>query len=227
MADSATTPVAGETAPPKAAPKSPKKKATSSAVKNKKPVNHPKYSEIIQKSLVSVKERDGSSRQSTGDPQVHIQYKHVVNQHLNMTLRAGIKNESLKHTKGFGASGSFRLGAEAKKDKKPKVTIAKMPMAEKKPAGSKAAKSQKKAKKPASAKGRHNNVYCFYLAQNYFKLPRQIIRVNANFICLFPQDLQNLNHIFDNHVESDMARRIQTIMQDNLGKALRVCNNWS
>ena len=35
---------------------------------------------------------------------------------------------------------------------------------------------------------RHSNVDCFYLAQNYFKLPRQTIRENANFICLFPQD---------------------------------------
>ena len=34
--------------------------------------------------------------------------------------------------------------------------------------------------------GRHSNVdYCLYLAQNYFKLPRQTIRENANFICLF------------------------------------------
>jgi len=38
-------------------------------------------------------------------------------------------------------------------------------------------------------RGRHSNVDCFYLAQNYFKLPRQTIRENANFICLFPQDL--------------------------------------
>ena len=39
---------------------------------------------------------------------------------------------------------------------------------------------------------RHSNVDCFYLAQNYFKLPCQTIRVNANFICLFPQDLRTL-----------------------------------
>src|SRR5262249_713678 len=37
-------------------------------------------------------------------------------------------------------------------------------------------------------RGRHSNVDCFYLAQNYFMLPRQTIRENANFICLFPQD---------------------------------------
>ena len=55
-------------------------------------------------------------------------------------------------------------------------------------------------------RGRYSNVDCFYLAENYFKLPRQTIRENANFICLFPQDLKNLNHIFDDHVGSDMTK---------------------
>ena len=53
---------------------------------------------------------------------------------------------------------------------------------------------------------RHSNVDCFYLARNYFKLLRQTIREKANFICLFPQDLKNLNHIFDDHVVSDMTK---------------------
>ena len=52
-------------------------------------------------------------------------------------------------------------------------------------------------------RGRRCNVDCFYLAQNYFKLPRQTIREN---ICLFSKDLKNLNHIFDDHVGSDMTR---------------------
>ena len=55
-------------------------------------------------------------------------------------------------------------------------------------------------------RGRHSNVDCFYLAQKYFKLSRQTISDNANFICLFPQDLKNLNHIFDDHVASDMTK---------------------
>ena len=55
-------------------------------------------------------------------------------------------------------------------------------------------------------RGRHSNVDCFYLAQSYFKLPRQTIRENANFVCLFSQDLKNLNHIFDDHVTSDMTK---------------------
>ena len=55
-------------------------------------------------------------------------------------------------------------------------------------------------------RGRHSNVDCFYLAQNYFKLPRQTIRENANFIGLFPQDLKHLNHILDDQVGSDMTK---------------------
>ena len=53
---------------------------------------------------------------------------------------------------------------------------------------------------------RHSNVDCFHLARNYFKLPSQTIRENANFICLFLQDLKNLNHIFDDHVGSEITK---------------------
>jgi hypothetical protein len=44
-------------------------------------------------------------------------------------------------------------------------------------------------------RGRYSNVDCFYLAQNYFKLPRQTIRENAIFICLFNQNGKTINHI--------------------------------
>ena len=52
---------------------------------------------------------------------------------------------------------------------------------------------------------RHSNVDCFYLSQSYFKLRRQTIRENANFICLFPQDLKNRNHIYSDHAGSYMT----------------------
>jgi hypothetical protein len=55
-------------------------------------------------------------------------------------------------------------------------------------------------------RGRHSNVDCFYLAQKYFRLPRQTIRENANFICLFPQDFKNIIHIYNDHVSSDMPK---------------------
>jgi len=38
-------------------------------------------------------------------------------------------------------------------------------------------------------------IISIYLSQNYFKLPRQTIRENANFFCLFPQDMKNLRAI--------------------------------
>ena len=55
--------------------------------------------------------------------------------------------------------------------------------------------------------GKLSNADCFYLSQNYFKLPRQTIRENANFICLFPQDFKkNINHIYNDHVGEDMSK---------------------
>ena len=48
-------------------------------------------------------------------------------------------------------------------------------------------------------RGRHNNCDTLYISQNYFRLPRQTIRENSNFIVLFPQDTKNLNHIHADH----------------------------
>jgi len=55
-------------------------------------------------------------------------------------------------------------------------------------------------------RGRHSNCDCLYLSQNYFKLPRQTIRENANFFCLFPQDQKNIDHIFNDHVTQDITK---------------------
>jgi len=55
-------------------------------------------------------------------------------------------------------------------------------------------------------RGRHSSCDCLYLSQNYFKLPRQTIRENANFFCLFPQDKKNIDHIFNDHVSQDMTK---------------------
>ena len=53
-------------------------------------------------------------------------------------------------------------------------------------------------------RGRHNNCDTIYISQNYFRLPRQTIRENANFIILFPQDAKNLTHIYADHCDGDM-----------------------
>ena len=146
---------------------SPKKKV---AAKPKKPAAHPKYSEMVGKAIAALKERGGSSRQAIlkyimANFNVGKDAK-TVNVHLKLSLRAGVKNKSLKQSKGTGASGSFKIGevvkpkkklaakpkkavkpkaAKPKKAKTPKKTAAKKPAAEKKAA-------KPKAKKPAAAK---------------------------------------------------------------------------
>lgn len=53
--------------------------------------------------------------------------------------------------------------------------------------------------------GRHYDVDCFYLSQTYSKVPKQLIRDNANVIVLFKQDERNLQHVFNDHVNPDMT----------------------
>ena len=48
-------------------------------------------------------------------------------------------------------------------------------------------------------RGRHSNCDCFYISQNYFKLDRQTVRENSNFIILFPQSERNLDNIHRDH----------------------------
>jgi len=55
-------------------------------------------------------------------------------------------------------------------------------------------------------RGRHLNCDCLYLSQNYFKLPHQTIRENANFFCLFSHDQKNIDHIFNDHLSQDMTK---------------------
>lgn len=52
--------------------------------------------------------------------------------------------------------------------------------------------------------GRHNHIDCFYLCQTYAKIPKHLIRDNANMLILFKQDEQNLRHIYNDHVGTDM-----------------------
>jgi hypothetical protein len=116
-----------------------KKKAAAAGGKSAKKhvAEHPKYSEMVSQALSSLKERGGSSRQAV------LKYimknfnvgndENAVNTHLKIALRAGVKNATLKQSKGSGATGSFRLGEEAKK--KPKAAAAN--------------KTTKKAKAPA------------------------------------------------------------------------------
>ncbi|CAC5405831.1 H1_5 [Mytilus coruscus] len=149
--------------------KSPKKKA---AAKPKKVATHPKYSEMVGKAISALKERGGSSRQAIlkyiiANFNVGSDAK-TVSTHLKLALKSGVKSNSLKQSKGTGASGNFKIGevakpakkpakkavkpkaAKPKKAKTPKKTATKKPAA-KKPAGEKKA-AKPKAKKPATKK---------------------------------------------------------------------------
>lgn len=53
--------------------------------------------------------------------------------------------------------------------------------------------------------GRHNNIDSFYLCQTYTRIPKHLIRDNANFLIIFKQDDLNLKHIYNDHVNSDMS----------------------
>lgn len=53
--------------------------------------------------------------------------------------------------------------------------------------------------------GRHKNLDCIYLGQSYSKIPKQMIRDNANLIILFQQDEVNLRHVFSDHINNDMT----------------------
>ena len=53
--------------------------------------------------------------------------------------------------------------------------------------------------------GRHKQIDCFYLTQTYSKVPKQLIRDNANLFIIFKQDDINLRHIYDEHVNTDVT----------------------
>lgn len=50
-------------------------------------------------------------------------------------------------------------------------------------------------------KGRHYLTDVFYLAQTCSRVPKQLIRGNANIIILFKQDERNIRHIYNYYVK--------------------------
>ena len=134
--------------------KSPSKKKPAAP---KKPAEHPPYADMIKAAILALKERNGSSRQAI-EKYIKANYKvGEVSSHLKMALKRGATSGKFVHTKGVGASGSFKLAKEEKKEKKPKKKpAAKKPAAKpKKPAAKKTAKkpaAKKVAKKPAAKK---------------------------------------------------------------------------
>lgn len=56
-------------------------------------------------------------------------------------------------------------------------------------------------------RGRHNNTSSFYISQNYYKLPRQTIRSNANILILFSIPDRDLQPIHREFLSMDMERQ--------------------
>ena len=120
---------------------------------------HPKYIDMITAAVRALNERGGSSRQAITK---WILANHKISEtsagtHIKLALKRGVANGTLIHTKGLGASGSFKVVKKVEKPKKKKV-VKKKPV--KKPAKKpktkpkKAGSPKKAAKKPATKKAK-------------------------------------------------------------------------
>lgn len=98
--------------------KTPKTKATPKAKaspvkKQKKAVSdlHPKYNQMINEAIAALKDRTGSSRQAILKYIVAnynvLPDEKLVNNHIKMSIRAGVKSGKLKQSKGSGACGEY------------------------------------------------------------------------------------------------------------------------
>lgn len=142
----------------------PAKKAASKPKKPRATPSHPPVNDMIKAAVSNLKERNGSSRQAIVK-YISANYKVDIEKltpHIKKQLKNAVTKGTLIHTKGTGASGSFKLSAATKKPekkvkkpaaKKPKTaakkTTPKKPKAKPKAAGEKKPKAKKAAKSPA------------------------------------------------------------------------------
>ena len=136
------------------AAKTPVKAAKAKAPKAKPA--HPKTSVMVVAAIKALKERNGSSLPAI---KKYIAANYKVDTvklapFIKKALKSLVEKKAIIQTKGKGASGSFKVSAAEKAEKKPKKVAAKKPAKAKKPAGEKKAKSPKKkaAAKPKKAK---------------------------------------------------------------------------
>ena len=126
-------------------------KAKPAAKKPAKPAEHPAYVDMIKAAILALRERGGSSRQKI---EKYIKANYKVGENLPVQLKLALKRGAaagkLVHTKGTGASGSFKV-AKAAEAPKAKKAAARKP-ATKKPAAKKSAAKTPAAKKPATKK---------------------------------------------------------------------------
>ena len=62
-------------------------------------------------------------------------------------------------------------------------------------------------------RARHNNIDCIYISQNFYKLPRQTIRSNANFMIFFKLSPTDVNHVFYDSDASVDFKKIEGFRQ--------------
>lgn len=63
-------------------------------------------------------------------------------------------------------------------------------------------------------RGRHSNVDCIYISQNYIKLPRQTVRENANFFILFPQSKITMDNFYRDHCTDIKKNSFQMLCEE-------------
>ncbi|XP_071782832.1 histone H1.0 [Centroberyx gerrardi] len=124
------------------------------AAKPRKSAAHPKYSEMIEAAIKNDASRQGASRQSI---QKYIKQNYKVGDNSDVQIKLALKRmvaaAILRHTKGIGASGSFKLAKADDSKKLPKAkSPAKVKKATKAPKPKKVAKPKKVVKSPAKAK---------------------------------------------------------------------------
>ncbi|XP_055550422.1 histone H1-like [Wyeomyia smithii] len=146
MADTVAPAAAPVAASPAKAPKK-IKAPKGDAKKPKKPSTHPPVNDMVLAAIKTLKERNGSSLQAI-KKYIAANYKCDVAKlapFLKKALKSGVEKGKLVQTKGTGASGSFKVKADAKKPAgEKKATKPKKETKAKKPAGEK----KKVAKKP-------------------------------------------------------------------------------
>lgn len=105
---------------------------------------HPPYIAMVSQAITAMKDRGGSSRQAI-EKYIKANFRVTgdISTHLKMALKRGVASGKLMHTKGTGASGSFKVNKAA-------VTPKKKP--KKKPAAKKPRKKAATPKKKAVKK---------------------------------------------------------------------------
>ena len=123
------------------------------------PADHPKYSEMVCAAIAVLKGRNGSSRQAIAKYlKAHYKVGKNFNVHVNKALKSGVANGWLIHTKGSGATGSFKL---TKKCRTTDATTKKAGLKPRKPAAKKLApnhvtKKDKTVAKPKERPTKHS-----------------------------------------------------------------------